>query len=350
VTEDSGKPAREARGPARSPSGGPAIEAHGLARSFDGTTAVEALDLTVNPGEMFCIVGPDGAGKSTTVRLLCGILEPTAGSATVLGLSLTEQAYEIRTRVGYLSQEFTLYGDLTVDENIEFFAMLHGVSNYQKRRNELLSFTRLTEARQRLSANLSGGMKKKLALACTLIHTPEIVFLDEPSTGVDPVSRGEFWSILSDILAQGITIVLTTPYLDEAERCDRVALLYKGRFIKVGPPDEMRGSMPGAVFVISTERPREAYMTLRQRWSSSNVVLVANSIRFWSDKGRADGESAVGYLTEHGYGDVKLHDAEPTLDDTFVALLAEQEEAVDRQREERPAGRNGAEGIRRNGD
>jgi ABC-2 type transport system ATP-binding protein len=299
------------------------IETHGLARSFDGVAAVSSLDLTVASGEMFCIVGPDGAGKSTTIRLLSGILVPTGGSATVLGFDLIDEPDEIRTRVGYLSQAFTLYADLTVDENIEFFATLHGVRDFAARRNELLDFTRLSPARDRLAGNLSGGMKKKLALACTLVHTPRIVFLDEPSTGVDPVSRGEFWSILSDILSQGITVVLTTPYLDEAERCDRIGLLHRGRFMTIGLPAEITASMPGAVFAIVTDRSRDAYRELRTRWSSRNVVLVGDSLRFWSARGRADAESAVGLLRERGHGRVEIRPVAPMLDDAFVALLSD---------------------------
>ena len=300
----------------------PVIETRGLERRFGGAPAVESLDLSVARGELFCIVGPDGAGKSTTIRLLTGILEPTGGTGTVLGHDLGTEGDAIRTMVGYLSQAFTLYGDLTVDENIEFFATLHGVRDYSRRREELLDFTRLSPARKRLAAQLSGGMKKKLALACTLIHTPAIVFLDEPSTGVDPVSRGEFWSILSDILAQDITVVLTTPYLDEAERCDRVGLLHRGRFMKVGRPAEIAASMPGSVFTIACDRPREAYSALRSRWSSTNVVLAGDTVRIWSEDGRGDAEAAIELLKSRGLADLALREVEPTLDDAFIALLS----------------------------
>ncbi|MBN2565918.1 MAG: ABC transporter ATP-binding protein [Candidatus Eisenbacteria bacterium] len=338
MTRESGRPVT-ARPAEVKPDGlAPAILTRGLSRSFGGRPALESLDLTVGSGEMFCIVGPDGAGKSTTVRLLCGILEPTAGDANILGLSLTRDADAIRTKVGYLSQAFTLYGDLTVDENIEFFASLHGVRDFSQRRNELLEFSRLTGARGRLAGNLSGGMKKKLALACTLIHTPAIVFLDEPSTGVDPVSRGEFWSILSDILAQGITVVLTTPYLDEAERCDRVAMLHRGRLVRVGSPDEIRACMPGVVFTISCDRPREAYAVLRSRWPSTNVVLTGGAIRFWSAAGRSDVDEAARLLGDRGHGCAGITEAEPTLDDVFVALLSERGEAGEADAEGRAGG------------
>jgi ABC-2 type transport system ATP-binding protein len=240
----------------------PAILTQGLARSFGPVTAVAGLDLEVHRGEMFGLVGPDSAGKSTAIRLLCGILKPTGGKGRVLGIDLTTEAEKIKSRIGYLSQSFTLYGDLTVDENIEFFADIHGVKGFRKRRDELLDFTRLTPFRKRLAQTLSGGMKKKLALVCTLVHTPEIIFLDEPSTGVDPVSRGEFWNILSGILEEGVTILMTTPYLDEADRCHRIALIHKGRIIRIGTPDEVKAALPGKVFKIECANLNSAYKTL----------------------------------------------------------------------------------------
>ena len=199
------------------------ISTRGLARSFGETKAVVALDLEVRRGELYGLVGPDGAGKSTAIRLLCGLLKAQGGHGQVLGYALDTQAEAIKAHIGYLSQNFTLYGDLSVDENLEFFAELHGVREFRSRRDELLEFTRLKPFRARLAQALSGGMKKKLALACTLIHTPALIFLDEPSTGVDPVSRREFWTILSQVREQGVTVFMTTPYLDEAERCHRIA-------------------------------------------------------------------------------------------------------------------------------
>ena len=260
----------------------PAILTKGLARSFGPVTAVAGLDLGVHRGEMFGLVGPDSAGKSTAIRLLCGILRPTGGEGRVLGFDLSTHAEKIKSRIGYLSQAFTLYGDLTIDENIEFFAEIHGVNGFRKRRDELLDFTRLTPFRKRLAQALSGGMKKKLALACTLIHTPEIIFLDEPSTGVDPVSRGEFWNILSGILEQGVTILMTTPYLDEADRCHRIALMHKGRIIRTGTPDEVKAALPGKVFKMECPDPGKAYRALKRKLPSASLVLYGDRLNFWT--------------------------------------------------------------------
>jgi ABC-2 type transport system ATP-binding protein len=304
----------------------PALTTRGLARSFGAVSAVESLDLTVARGEMFGLVGPDGAGKSTAIRLLCGILKPTGGEGRVLGFDLAREAEQVKSRIGYLSQNFTLYGDLTIDENIEFFADLHGVNGWKKRRDELLEFTRLTPFRRRLAGALSGGMKKKLALACTLIHTPELIFLDEPSTGVDPVSRGEFWNILSGILEQGVTIFMTTPYLDEAERCHAISLMHRGRVFMTGTPDEVRAALPGKVFDIECPVPLAAYQSLRARWSSTNLVLFGDHVHFWTPAGEADARACVEWLDSHALGPARYRPAAPSLEDAFVALLGDGQE------------------------
>jgi ABC-2 type transport system ATP-binding protein len=217
-----------------------AIAVRGLRKTFGNLAAVDGLDLAVRPGELFALVGPDGAGKSTTIRLLCGLLEPAAGDIRILGRDLRAEPAAVKARLGYLSQSFSLYGDLTVDENIEFFADIHGVRDFRPRRDELLRATQLLPFRGRLARALSGGMKKKLALACTLVHRPGVVFLDEPTTGVDPVSRGELWAILGAMLEEGIAVLLTTPYLDEADRCDRVGLMHRGRMAATGVPAALR--------------------------------------------------------------------------------------------------------------
>ena len=299
-----------------------AIYTKGLARSFGRVEAVAGLDLEVRRGEMFGLVGPDSAGKSTAIRLLCGILNPTGGAGKVLGFDLGTEAEKIKSRIGYLSQAFTLYGDLTIDENIEFFAEIHGVKGYQKRRDELLDFTRLTPFRKRLAQALSGGMKKKLALACTLIHTPEIIFLDEPSTGVDPVSRGEFWNILSGILEQGVTILMTTPYLDEADRCHRIGLMNKGRIIRVGTPGEVKAGLPGKVFKIECADIGAAYKALKRKWPAAGLVLFGDRLNFWTMKGEKDARDAAEELSNMNLSPVTVSEISPSLEDVFVALLS----------------------------
>src|SRR5205085_4893330 len=208
-------------------------------------------------GEMFGLIGPDGAGKTTTIRLICGLLQAEAGSARVLGLDPVKDHRRLTDSVGYLSQRFSLYGDLSVDENIAFFAEIHGMRDYAPRRDRLLEMTELAPFRARLADRLSGGMKQKLALACTLVHEPALIVLDEPTTGVDPVSRREFWKLLSEFLSLGITIFMSTPYLDEAERCTRVAMLHQGQLLALDHPAALRSSLPGAVMeVIAENRDR----------------------------------------------------------------------------------------------
>lgn len=235
------------------------IKIKNLKKKYGELIAVYGVSYEVNKGEMFGLVGPDGAGKTTTMRMLVGLLNPDEGNAEILGHDLLTQKNLIKDEIGYLSQRFSLYGDLSIDENIEFFADIHGVKNFEQRRNELLEFTRLTPFRDRLADKLSGGMKQKLALACTLIHKPKIIFLDEPTTGVDPVSRRDFWKILSNLLKDGVTIFMTTPYLDEAERCSRVALMDKGSIISCDTPKNVKDSMHMQVIEIVCNPVRTAY-------------------------------------------------------------------------------------------
>ncbi len=240
-----------------------AIKITSLKKGYGSVLAVDGVSYHVNRGEMFGLVGPDGAGKTTTIRMLVGLLLPESGAAEVLGYDLLSQKNLIKDEIGYLSQRFSLYGDLTIDENIEFFADIHGVKNFHDRRNELLEFTRLTPFRDRLADKLSGGMKQKLALACTLIHKPKIIFLDEPTTGVDPVSRRDFWKILSNLLKEGITIFMSTPYLDEAERCNRVALMDKGKIIACDTPKAVKTSLNMQIIEIVCSPARMAYNVIK---------------------------------------------------------------------------------------
>jgi ABC-2 type transport system ATP-binding protein len=227
-----------------------AIRLASVVKRYDAATALSGVTFDVRRGEMFGLIGPDGAGKTTVIRLMCGLLHADEGDVRVLGQDPTRDRRRITERVGYLSQRFSLYGDLTIDENIAFFAEIHGMSRYRARRDQLLEMTQLTPFRARRADRLSGGMKQKLALACTLVHEPELILLEEPTTGVDPVSRREFWKLLSEFLARGITILMSTPYLDEAERCSRIALLHEGRVLACDEPARLRSTIGGRILEV----------------------------------------------------------------------------------------------------
>jgi ABC-2 type transport system ATP-binding protein len=223
------------------------IQTDGLTRLFKEHRAVDALDLSIQPGELFGLVGPDGAGKTTTLRLLAGLLQISEGDGSVAGFDLRKQAESIKPQIGYMAQEFSLYAELSVVENLQFFSEIYDVDpdEVEGRSERLLAFAGLSEFKQRRAEHLSGGMKKKLALACTLIHKPKILLLDEPTTGVDPVSRREFWEILSELNLSGTTILVSTPYMDEADRCARVGLIYAGRLVICDTPTAIRNELPG---------------------------------------------------------------------------------------------------------
>src|SRR5512138_238940 len=235
-----------------------AVLLRNVTKRFGATAALDRLTFDVRRGEMFGLIGPDGAGKTTAIRVMCGLLRADDGEVTVLGRDPRRNHRALTDVVGYLSQRFSLYGDLSIDENIAFFAEIHGVTDFRERRERLLDLTRLTAFRQRRADRLSGGMKQKLALACTLVHEPDVILLDEPTTGVDPVSRREFWKLLSEFLSNGITIVMSTPYLDEAERCTRVALVHEGRVLAADEPARLRQLIPGRMLEILASGPRAA--------------------------------------------------------------------------------------------
>ena len=304
-----------------------ALETHDLVRVFgkrgatESVRAVDRLNLTVRRGEMLGLVGPDGAGKTTTIRMLTGILRPTEGSATVLGHDLVRETEAVKRRVGYFSQQFSLYGDLSIDENIEFFAQIHNVRNFKARREELLGFTRLAPFRTRLADRLSGGMKQKLALACTLIHQPELIFLDEPTTGVDPVSRRDFWLILADLLRQGITIVMATPYLDEAERCHQVGLMHEGRLVRCDTPQRIIGELAGTLLEITCDSSQVAYRRVRAepRWASAQ--LFGERIHVLVDDAEREMAALREALASVGVENVGIRTISLALEDAFIELI-----------------------------
>ena len=291
-----------------------------VTKRYGKTLAVDALSLEVRRGEMFGLIGPDGAGKTTSVRLMCGLLHGDEGSARIVGLDPVKDHRRITSAVGYLSQRFSLYGDLSVDENIAFFAEIHGVGHYGPRRDQLLDMMQLTRFRDRLADKLSGGMKQKLALACTLVHEPEIILLDEPTTGVDPVSRREFWKLLSQFLAGGITIVMTTPYLDEAERCSRVALLDRGRLLALDTPQALRSSLPGTLLEVIVPDVRRAHHVLRERGLRAQVF--GDRLHVWTDTARDEAADAFARLSGPLIGDSQVRPITPSLEDVYIARVS----------------------------
>jgi ABC-2 type transport system ATP-binding protein len=297
----------------------PALSFDRVTRRFGTTTAVAELSFDVRVGEMFGLIGPDGAGKTTSIRLLCGLLHPDAGAVRVLGLDPVKAHREITGKVGYLSQRFSLYGDLSIDENISFFAEIHGMTDYAARRDRLLEMTQLTPFRKRLADQLSGGMRQKLALACTLVHEPEIILLDEPTTGVDPVSRREFWKLLSQFLASGITIVMSTPYLDEAERCSRVALLDGGRLLALDTPASLRASLPGRLVEVVTADPRLAQERLASGGFTAQVF--GDRLHVWARPGDQD-PAALAHLVST-LPAAQMRPITPSLEDVYIARLTE---------------------------
>ena len=307
-----------------------ALHLAGVVKRYGSTPALTDLTLDVERGEMFGLIGPDGAGKSTAIRLMCGLLHPDAGEVRVLGLDPAREHRGVTERAGYLSQRFSLYGDLTIDENIAFFAEVHGVRRYQQRRDQLLEMTQLTPFRRRLADRLSGGMKQKLALACTLVHEPELILLDEPTTGVDPVSRREFWKLLSEFLAQGITILMSTPYMDEAERCGRVALLHEGRVLAADTPDRLRRTIRGRMLEVVVARAAEASDIVRGVAGVLDAQVFGDRLHVTlEDEAGADAVDRFrSALRASGVTEASVRPVTPSLEDVFIAQLARKERAA----------------------
>lgn len=299
-----------------------AIHTEDLTKRFGAVTAVDQLSLSVGAGEIFGLVGPDGAGKTTIMRMLVGILAPTSGKALVNGIDVASNAEGLKDHIGYMSQRFGLYPDLSVIENIEFYADLYGVATDKLRAEteRLLAFSNLTPFKRRRAGNLSGGMKQKLGLCCALIHTPKVLFLDEPTNGVDPVSRRDFWRILYQLLKEHVTIFVSTAYLDEAERCNKVGLMYKGKLIASDTPDGMKRLVKGSLLEIRCGEARKAAEAIRSSGAGS-VALFGDRVHLLApslEKGRAQIASA---LAKAGIVSADVRPIEPSLEDVFTSSL-----------------------------
>jgi ABC-2 type transport system ATP-binding protein len=306
-----------------------AIKLARLSRSFGDLHAVTDLTFDVRQGEIFGLVGPDGAGKTTTMRLLTGVMEPTDGEAWVMGKHVVREAEAVKDHIGYMSQRFGLYPDLTVEENIHFYADLYGVptGGREHKLYELLSFSNLTPFKNRQAGRLSGGMKQKLGLVCALIHTPKVLFLDEPTNGVDPVSRRDFWRILYSLLKEGVTIFVSTAYLDEAERCHRVALLHQGRLLACDTPDRVKGLMRGRILEVRVNRAREAAALLRLRVKAESIGLFGDRIHVVTMDWAPTAREVSAVLQAEGFSLQGMQPIEPSLEDVFVSVMASEEAA-----------------------
>ena len=282
----------------------PAIETNHLTKRFGELAAVDDLTLSVAEGEIFGLLGPDGAGKTTTMRLLTSIMAPSSGEARVAGFHVVREAERIKENIGYMSQRFGLYSDLTVMENLHFYADIYNEPRKGRREkiDRLLAFSNLSPFKKRLAGNLSGGMKQKLGLACALIHTPKVLFLDEPTNGVDPVSRRDFWRILHQLLQEKVTIFVSTAYLDEADRCHRVGLIHRGRLLACGTPGEVKKLMRGTILEIRCDEPRQAVAALKQRMPGTSVGLFGDRLHIVGDDAEKIKAEAEAALAQAGIG------------------------------------------------
>jgi ABC-2 type transport system ATP-binding protein len=307
-----------------------AVAVEGLLKRFGAVTAVDHLAFSVRRAEIFGLVGPDGAGKTTTLRMLAGVLTPDGGSATVDGCDVLGQAEAVKGRISYMPQRFGLYEDLTVDENIRFYADLFKLSRAERESHaaRLLAASGMGEFRGRLAGQLSGGMKQKLGLVCALIHTPSVLLLDEPTTGVDPVSRRDFWRILYSLLGEQVTVLLSTSYLDEAERCHRLALLHKGRLLACDTPARLKGRVRGEVVVVASAQARAVRDALASADGVASCVLVGDGVHLVVDDASRRVPELERLLRSAEVPFVDVARSEPTVEDFFVSAVQRDAEAT----------------------
>jgi ABC-2 type transport system ATP-binding protein len=312
---------------------GYAVEIENLVKTFGEFVAVDHVSLEVKRGEIFGFLGPNGAGKSTTIRVLCGLLTPTTGRATVAGFDVGAEPEQVRRNIGYMSQKFSLYDDLTVEQNIDFFTGMYGVPRDRRgpRKDYVLRMAGLTERRGALTATLSGGWKQRLALGCAILHDPPIIFLDEPTSGVDPIARGAFWELIRDLSGTGHTIFVTTHYMDEAEYCHRVALMYRGKVIALGAPADLKRDLSTHTLLrLDTPAPLDTMRALEQAPGVLDVAVFGGGLHVTVEGGDSGGERAImerirERLTARGIPIRRLEKILPSLEDVFVALIEAEE-------------------------
>lgn len=305
-----------------------AVEIQELVKAFGDFIAVDHVSLQVEKGEIFGFLGPNGAGKSTTIRMLCGLLTPTSGRALVRGIDVAAQPEEVRKNIGYMSQKFSLYDDLTVEQNIDFFAGMYGVPRHLRddRKNYVLEMSGLTERRNSLTATLAGGWKQRLALGCAILHDPPILFLDEPTSGVDPIARGAFWDLIRELARTDHTIFVSTHYMDEAEYCHRLALMYRGRVIALGTPSDLRQALrTHTLFQLETSAPLETMRALEGLNGVRDVAVFGGGLHVTVDEPQSTVRTIRDRLAQKGIGVLRLERIVPSLEDVFVALIEAEE-------------------------
>jgi len=303
--------------------GEPIIQSLDLARRFGNVVAVDGVTFDVRRGEIFGLLGPDGAGKTTTLRMLCGLLDPSEGNAQIAGLDVAKSGDRLRDAIGYMAQRFGLYADLTVEENLTFYSELFGVAptDYRQRTGRLLEMTRMAEFRTRQAGRLSGGMKQKLALMCALLHRPQVLLLDEPTNGVDPVSRRDFWAILYELVHEGVTVLVTTAYLDEAERCNRVGLMYKGRLVWCDTPEAIRALPREICYKVLCRECTRVRDVLRDAPGVVSVEPFGHVLHLFLDPAGGSVEDLSARIGRAGLEPVKFQQIEPSLEDVFILLI-----------------------------
>ncbi len=297
-----------------------ALEVSGLSKRFGEAEALRDLGFDLPIGASLALVGPDGAGKTTTIRLLAGLLAPDGAEVKVFGSA--PRSVQAKARMGYLSQRFSLYADLSIDENISFFAEIHGLDHFEARRDRLLEMTRLAPFRRRAAGKLSGGMKQKLALACALVHEPELLLLDEPTTGVDPISRREFWAILAELLANGMSLVVATPYLDEAERCSEVGLMNSGSFLAFGSPADLKDSLPFVVLELPCAETRKTAALLEGLPELAGMQTFGDRLALLVREEEAGRRAISARLGQAGLPVDELRVAPATLENVFIHAVS----------------------------
>jgi ABC-2 type transport system ATP-binding protein len=305
-----------------------AVEIKDLVKTFGSFVAVDHVSLTVPKGEIFGFLGPNGAGKSTTIRMLCGLLTPTSGRAWVNGFSVADQPESIRRSIGYMSQKFSLYDDLTVEENIDFFSGMYGVprERREERKQYVLRMADLAERRHALTGTLSGGWKQRLALGCAILHEPPILFLDEPTSGVDPIARRDFWTLIGDLSAAGHTIFVSTHYMDEAEHCHRLALMYRGKVIALGAPAELKKQLTSRhILQLDSSDPLESMRALESMAGVRDVAVFGGGLHVTVDDPAAGKARIQEALRSKGIKLQRLETIEPTMEDVFVAMIEAEE-------------------------